>query len=433
MLAGVVDVLRAEGWRAVVDRARDRWRASQWRSTFPAAGSDDALHAPVLNLTGLPASALHGDAARHLMARLRAESTQRAVALVSPLDATLRLDWWTSEARFGLQYGRRWSGDPLDRDRDWEVAVMRAVERTSPRVIHVEGVTGLSLPSLLAIADLGLPLVLSIHDFGVFCRRPHLWMPSGRFCAFCTDDPTCRGCLDDAGDRRRFNQSEHRHLAYEIATRAAAVVCPSEYARAEVARLFPSLAPGGIYLIPPGIDPPDLDRRSRRDPKQVALVSGLPPHAGGAAAGDAIQEIVARGVDVTIYGGNGHEHLRALRHRAGVTIRGYYAAGSLPSLLVRQHASVAIVIPRVPGTDSLVLSESWAAGVPVVATRIGALAERVTSGGGSLVDPDADPDVVADAVDELRERSVAVPQPFLARQTAEAHTSLYLSILGAAG
>ena len=426
-----VNVLRAEGWRAVVDRSRDRWRESNWRATFPPAGTDDAIHAPVLNLTGLPASARQGGATQLLMARLRAESGQRAVALLSPADDALRLDWWTSEARFGLQYPRRWSGDPLDADRDWETAVRRAVERTSPRLIHVEGVTGLSLPSILAIADLGLPLVLSFHDFGVFCRRPHLWMSSDRFCGFCTDDPTCRGCLDGAGDRRRFDQSEHRRLAKAIALRASAVVCPSEYVRAEITRLFPELAPAGVYLIPLGIDPPQLDEQSRRDPKQVAIVNSLQPHKGGAMAVEVTKEIVGRGVDMTIYGGNGHEYLQALRHRAGVTIRGYYAVGSLSSLLVDQRASVALVLSQVPETYSLVLSESWAAGVPAVATSIGALTERVGAGGGLLVAPDADPVIVADAVDELRQKSVTVPKPFLAQQAADAHTAMYLTILGA--
>jgi hypothetical protein len=57
----------------------------------------------------------------------------------------------------------------------------------------------------------------------------------------------------------------------------------------------------------------------------------------------------------------------------------------------------------------------------------------VSAGGGRLVPPDADPVVVADAVDDLRQRPVDVPRPFLAAQAADAHTSMYLSILGAAG
>jgi glycosyltransferase involved in cell wall biosynthesis len=101
----------------------------------------------------------------------------------------------------------------------------------------------------------------------------------------------------------------------------------------------------------------------------------------------------------------------------------------LSSLLVEQRASVALVLSQVPETYSLVLSESWAAGVPAVATSIGALTERVSAGGGLLVDPDADPAIVADAVDQLRQKSVAVPKPFLAEQAAEAHTSMYLTLL----
>jgi glycosyltransferase involved in cell wall biosynthesis len=126
-----------------------------------------------------------------------------------------------------------------------------------------------------------------------------------------------------------------------------------------------------------------------------------------------------------------------MRGIRGVRVRGYYRAGSLPELLARQGASVALILSAVPESFSLVLSESWAAGVPVIAPATGAFLERLSGRlsaldapdaptGGLLIAADASDEEIAAAVERARQMSWDVlPAPPTALQAAERHLALY--------
>jgi glycosyltransferase involved in cell wall biosynthesis len=70
-----------------------------------------------------------------------------------------------------------------------------------------------------------------------------------------------------------------------------------------------------------------------------------------------------------------------------------------------------VLLPRVPETFSLALSEAWAAGVPVVAAAQGALVERLAAGGGVLLDANPTDHEVSAAVDTLRSQPVVTIPP----------------------
>jgi hypothetical protein len=77
----------------------------------------------------------------------------------------------------------------------------------------------------------------------------------------------------------------------------------------------------------------------------------------------------------------------------------------------------------------LVLSETWAAGVPAVASDLGAFRERLSEAGkgaGELVSPTAcDADILA-ALDRVRQAPDAdLPAVPTAEAAAEAHLRLY--------
>jgi glycosyltransferase involved in cell wall biosynthesis len=95
-------------------------------------------------------------------------------------------------------------------------------------------------------------------------------------------------------------------------------------------------------------------------------------------------------------------------------------------LLARQGAAVALLLPGVPETFSLALSDAWAAGVPVVAPAQGALSERLQHGGGHLVPANPSDDDVLSAIDRMRRLPVnATPLPPTANDAARRHLELY--------
>ena len=72
-----------------------------------------------------------------------------------------------------------------------------------------------------------------------------------------------------------------------------------------------------------------------------------------------------------------------------------YKKEELPQLLEDNEIDIICILPIWPETFSYTVSEAWLNGIPIVATDIGAVGERIRkTGGGWLVKPDASPDEV---------------------------------------
>jgi glycosyltransferase involved in cell wall biosynthesis len=322
----------------------------------------------------------------------------------------------------------------LREERGWLDVVRTASRLVGARAIHVENLAGLSLASLADLAHRDLPLIVSLHDFAAFCRRPHLWQSSGGFCNYSIDADRCHRCLAASAERFTIDQSRHRALASYLLGAAAALVFPSHFLRARLAALIPWDGDSICEVVAPGVEYPGGTRHSIRRPDAVAFIGGGADHKGGTRLPRLAEAVVARGAAVTVYGGNGHHNLIQLRRIPNVRVRGYFRAGSLPRLLARQGASVALLLSSSPETFSLALSDAWAAGVPVVAPAQGALGERLQHGGGQLLPANPSDDDVLSAIDRVRQlRDSETPAPPTASDAARRHLEIYrrLGVLSA--
>jgi glycosyltransferase involved in cell wall biosynthesis len=261
-------------------------------------------------------------------------------------------------------------------DDELERAVRSAIELLGATSLHVEGLAGLPLRSLLRFKD--LDLTLALHDFAAFCPRPHLLEhPQLRFCWYSRDLARCGRCLQ----QEDAYQAERRAIAAELLA-SADLIFPSDFLRRTYAELFPGLPPERQRIVPPtdGIAP--LPPRKPGPVRHVALIGGVQAHKGAL-----VFEEVAKRVDLrwTVYGGGDPELLTRLRRLPRVRIRGYYRNGTLPRLLRQDGVDLALLLSIVPESYSLVLDECMAASVPVIAFDLGAVGDRLTS--GQLVPP----------------------------------------------
>ena len=417
---------QAEGGAAVRDRLLDRWADRRERARAAGGSPPSWPTPPVLNVLGVQPAARLGGVPIQALARLRHEAAHRSVALLSRAPGGLRLEWWHA----GRSWARLlpcppWSRDPLAADPKWLGAVRAARKLVGAPAIHFENLAGVSLPAVEALTQDGA-CVISAHDFGGFCRRPHLWQTSGGFCDYSTDAERCRNCLEASGAIGSLDQAAHRALTSAIAGRAIGLVFPSRFLRDRLGALLAWPADRPTAIVEPGIDLPPSVPQSPRRATEVAWLGGGADYKGGQRLAHLPAILAAHDVSVTIYGGNGHNRLAAIGRVDRVRVRGYYRTGSLPALLARQGASVAILLPRVPESSSLALSEAWAAGVPVVAAGQGALVERLASGGGTLLEAVPTDHDVAAAVDRLRSQAdVAIPPVPTAAAAADQMRDIY--------
>lgn len=361
-------VLRTEGLLAVRDRTLDRLAEARRRRSFsPAPPGWRPEPVPVLQLAATPPAPRLGGVQAHLLRRLGADA-----ALLHPEAGGWRLEVQRRSLTFP---GAPPSPIALE-DAAFEEAVRSAAGILGATALHVEGLAGLPMLSLLRFRD--LDLTLALHDFAAFCPRPHLLeRPQLRFCRYSRDLARCGRCLRQHWPVEDAWQAERRAIAAELLASASALLFPSEFLRRTYAELFPGLPPERQRIVPPAGGAAPLPPGRPGPVRHAALVGGVQAHKGAL-----VFEEVARRLDLrwTVYGGGDPELLARLRRLPHVRVRGYYRGGTLPRLLRRDRVDLALLLSIVPESYSLVLDECMAAGVPVVAFDLGAVAERLASG-----------------------------------------------------
>ncbi|MEA2604204.1 MAG: hypothetical protein QOF89_5196 [Acidobacteriota bacterium] len=435
-------VLRAEGLPALRDRLSDRWREHNRRLSFRAAGSPLDLPAnPVLNLLSTAPTPRLGGLQAQLLSRIESEAEQRPLALLYPEPGAWRLEVTAGGRRLSLTLAGNAPPSPVAlADEAFERAVTRAIGEVRARALHVEGLAALPLASLLALQRRGLELVLSVHDFSLFCPRPHLLeSPELRFCGYSRNAERCARCLAHDWPVPAGFQEERRELARQLLRAAAAVVYPSEFLRRRHLELFPGIPAERQRVIePPGplaaAPPPATPGIPERPVRHVAYIGNILPHKGALVFEEVLRRMPpADFPDLrwSAYGGGDPGLLLRLRRLPRTRVRGYYRSGSLIDHLRHDRVDLALLLSIVPESYSLALSECLKAGVPVVAFDHGAIAQRLRRhGGGLLVDPAAGAAGIAATV-AARIQGLRVPgdgpppETPSAREAARAFADLY--------
>lgn len=410
----LLELLWSEGAAAVGDRLWERWRERRRQRRFPLR-SEGSIPGPrivesprpaLLYLSTPPAPRLGGVQAQ-LLSRLREfEERGQPYALLYPCHPH------SQRYRLEVSSGTRWSCE-LEGPRlrspgaltqpDFRDTLRRAVEVSRAGVIHLEHLGPAPSTSGVELHAQGFPLVVSVHDFGLFCSRPHLLeRPHGRFCHYSQDATRCTQCLQQDWIVEADYQQRRRQAAQSLLRAADAVVFPSMFLRNRFRSLFEDLDTQRQHVLEPfslgsAAEPRPLLRGSRRRKLLRVAFVGRVEHYKGSRIFERIVESLEEFPRFRwhVLGSGDRNTLLRLRHR-GVRIRGYYRQGSLPKLLQHLDIDLVLLLSIVPESFGLTLSEAQRAGAPVLAFDHGALGQRLRQeGGGWLIPPPREEDEVA--------------------------------------
>jgi len=427
-----LSVLRSEGLRATVNRVLDRVEEIRRVRALQQLTRDDVravtrLEPPiVLNLSPIPLSPRRGGSQIQMLDRLEREKTLRPVAVAYPKDGILAIEVWTKEVSGIFS---------LDMASGVGPAVAEAARLLATTAVHIENLHGFPFEMIENLEEEGFRTVLSIHDFTLFCRRPHLIeSTTSRFCEYSKDLDRCRACLGGSNKRPPNSQTEYRRSAVQALGSASAVVYTSRFLRGAHLELFPEPNRSAIEeVISPATSGPEQPINKEANPAIIGFVGGFSTHKGGALIRPIMDRITAEVPQITAYVyGNGEDRFaREIRSSGRVRVRGYYRQGALPSLLRRDRIGVAVLPSIWPEAYALVVDECLASGVPVVAFDMGAVGERLASwGAGRLAALDEGSDGLARAILDCISDPPGVPRTVIDQlphpeDAARQHLALY--------
>ena len=328
----------------------------------------------------------------------------KSLALYEHPDGGEPLGWWTL-ARPILSTARH--------HHEYRAILKNIIDDYAIDTIIASTVIGHSLDALRT----DLPTLVVCHDFYPAC--PVLYASFGGPCESC-EAPRLTRCLTENPEHRYFRaepadnwlqmRSAYARLLRE---RDLPVVAPGNAVGRRMALIAPELAKQQITVVPHGL-PPSLTtslremRPSRPPQKQLrVLVPGsLQAHKGP----DILRALIGDPrVNVHFYLLGCGDDGREFEGQEGVTITERYAREELASHLAQISPDLGLLLSTVPETFSYTLAELQAARIPVIATNIGAFAERVRDGNtGWLVPPNAGK--VAQTLSQLAGNRAALEQ-----------------------
>ena len=262
--------------------------------------------------------------------------------------------------------------------------VARAVRRTGARIVHAHNLhPTYGWRALAAAQEAGARTVLHLHNYRLVCAVGTCTDPEGLDCV------RCHGTDTRPGLRHNCRGSRAEGIPYAIGIAGSqkpilshvdAVCAPSPFALRRLRELGIDFGDTPTHVLPGPVD--HFAERSNAGRGTYALVAARLSHEKGVDL--AIDACRLAGVPLVIAGeGPLAEQLQA--RAAGGDVRFVGQVGRERLHALRAWAALEIVPSRMAETYGMSALEAMAAGVPVVAARVGALTDAVPPAG--LVPP----------------------------------------------
>jgi len=308
----------------------------------------------------------------------------KSLALYEHPDEGEPLGWWTL-ARPILSTARH--------HHEYQTILREVIAQFSIDCIVVSSLVGHSLDSLRT----EVPTLVVCHDFYPAC--PILYASFDGPCDSC-ESPRLHRCLESNPEHRFFRAEPasnwlqmREQYAQVLRERDIPVIAPGNTIARRLTLIAPELASQQIAIVPHGL-PPALSAslhtvqpaNTTGERLRVVVLGSLQAHKGL----HLIRELCAQPnlqVDFHLLGcGEAGEELAAVD---AVQVTERYERSELAEHLSRISPDLGLLLSTVPESYSYTLSELQAAHIPVLATNIGAFAERIRNGHtGWLVPPD---------------------------------------------
>ena len=344
-----------------------------------------------------------GGGIRRHMTELAAIIRERCNVLVlEPVAGdTVKLSWPEEREAFAAYFS-------LPGDLPALVSLLRSAALAR---IHFHHVHGLPRTVLDLSTAAGVPYDCTLHDYYAICPQYHLVTEDGGYCGE-PDAAGCAACLARRPHRWGLDIGDWRSAFGRLLRGADRVIAPSRDMARRIARYHPDVEVTVVAH-------PEAVLAPARRVTRVVTLGNLTPEKGLRVVEACARNAAARDLPLSFRVLGSTTEPVPLWPELPLSIRGQYPEGALASLVAAERPDVIWFPAQVPESYSYTLSVALAAGVPIVASALGAFPERLASQASARLVPwDARPEVWNDALIAAAQASRAdVVRPLPSRLT----------------
>lgn len=247
------------------------------------------------------------------------------------------------------------------------------------KLVHINHLINHSFNLIDIITKKEIPFLINLHDFYYICPSIHLVDKNCQFCKFECED--CTGILCDDLSKIENIKDKWQSLCLNILKKSYLNIAPTQSVLDIYKDIYPEL--NNFKIIEHGVE---INRSNYKaelltNPIKILVAGHISPHKGSLL----IKKLKEMDKD------NKLEF-----HFLGTTIpnlnkfgvnHGRYERKDFNSYVSKIEPSFSLILSTCPESYSYTLTESWMAGLPVIASDLGALHERINDyGAGWLVD-----------------------------------------------
>ena len=245
-------------------------------------------------------------------------------------------------------------------------------------LVHIHHTYGLTLDLYKQSYEREIPVYVTLHDYYSICPMLKMLDQKNDLCIGKDSEARCTECLNEQQDiAKTVNYIKiWREEFGSVLKQADKIIVPSESAGKIIVSYY-SFLKDKICVIEHGSNV--LRKIERADEKNkkfhVAFLGGISPAKGSEYAFQMVKNS-SSDIEWFLFGMFGHNDLSMMNRRNFHKIGGYKRE-DLPDLMEKYRIDLICILPIWPETFCYTISEAVLCGIPVLATEIGAVGERV--------------------------------------------------------
>lgn len=244
-------------------------------------------------------------------------------------------------------------------------------------VVHINTSLGHTFDVFKAPAELGIPVVYTIHDFFYICPTCHLVDNDGIYCNVCKPGEEREACLKKHHlvidkDLNKEDLKRWRTEFENVKKNVDLFISPSASAKKIFSSFF-NIEKSKFMVIYHGTHvekqdfPPALEMGQEL---RVGILGLISRHKGKSLIKYILKNINDNSIKFYLFG-------KSDLKSSNLKKMGIYDRSNIVGQLRENRINIMLILSTWPETFSYTLSESILAGIPIIATNLGALKERV--------------------------------------------------------